>query len=515
MDTDGHLSRGRYAEFCSTNQRLAEGVLELVRSLGMKPVLYEDRARLSGRDCGPRFRVHFTATSQVFRLRRKADAWRDCAARRTATLHRRIVSVDPVASVPVRCIQVDSPSHLFLAGEAMVPTHNTYSAVNEIAKFAWENPGNASVNVSCWVAPTYNQAQKALNVFRTYFGDAIEGARLAQGQMQITWKNGSVTLFWSAERYDNLRGEGIKFMVIDEAAMVPKAAWTEVLRPMLTDTMGRAVLISTPRGKNWFYEMYQRGLDERHPDYESFSFPTWESPYIQQSEVDEARETLPEDVFAQEYAGAFLEEAAGVFHGIDRCVFGELEGHNVKHRYCLGWDIAKSQDFSVVTVMDIDHWFESEQRIAPHVASFQRFNSLRYDFQIDKVQATAWEYDAFVLFDSTGVGEPIYDEMVKRGIPCAPYSFNMRSKQALVQNLSLGIQTADLSFPDIPILRSELDAFRYEMSPSGNMIYGAPDGDHDDTVYSLALAYWAAQHPVWAKEIVVAEEYEEELISPI
>ncbi|HET6497080.1 MAG TPA: terminase family protein, partial [Thermoleophilia bacterium] len=287
----------------------------------------------------------------------------------------------------------------------------TYACINEVAKFAWEHPGNATEHVSWWVAPTYNQAAKALNVFLIFFKDAIASHRMAVGQMTITWKNGSVTCFQSSERYDNLRGEGVEFMVVDEAAMVPKAAWEKVLRPMLTETLGRAILISTPRGKNWFYLMYKRGLDEKWPDYESFSFPTSESPYIEQSEVDEAQLTLPEDVFAQEYLGAFLDEAAGVFHNVEGCVDGEFAEYDPLHRYVIGWDIAKSQDWSVVTVFDCDNYEpdpDGRDMIVPHVAHWERFNNLRYDVQIERVAGIAKKYGAYILLDSTGLGDPIY-----------------------------------------------------------------------------------------------------------
>jgi len=393
----------------------------------------------------------------------------------------------------------------------------TYACVNEVAKFAWEHPGNATQHVSWWVAPTYNQAAKALNVFVTYFGEAIASKRLAVGQMSITWKNGSVTAFQSAERYDNLRGEGVELMVVDEAAMVPRAAWEKVLRPMLSDTMGRALLISTPRGKNWFYALYQRGLDPGQSEYESFSFPTIESPYVPDSEVYEAQATLPPDVLAQEYLGEFLEEAAGVFHGIEQCIHGDLEEPDATHRYVIGWDIAKKQDFSVVTVMDTDATRVNDEGIelrTPHVCEWQRFNTLSYVAQADAVEKIVRHFGGYVLLDSTGLGDPIYDMLCARGVPCAPFVFTSRSKQQLIQNLQIAIQTRSISYPELTILLQELGAYQYTISSTGTMQYSAPEGDHDDAVVSLALAAWAAQHPMWNQEPRISM-LEEEVISPI
>ena len=388
----------------------------------------------------------------------------------------------------------------------------TVGCVNEVAKFAWENPGDETTNVSWWCAPTYNQSLKAMNLMANNFKDAIKNVRRAVGQMQIHWKNGSITAFQSTERYDNLRGEGVAFMVLDEAAMMPRAAWQEVLRPMLADTMGRCLMISTPRGKNWFYVMYQRGMDPDYPDYESFSFPTISSPYIPDSEVEEARQTLPEDVFAQEYGGMFLEEAAGVFHGVEGCIYGELEEPDRAHRYVHGWDIAKSRDWSVLTT--IDTMAEFDGHVRPHLCNFDRFNSLRYDIQVERVEAHWKRYGGYVLLDSTGLGDPVYDMLQRRGVPCAPYVFTSRSKEMLIQNLAIAIQTQDISYPEIPVLLQELGAFQYQMNDAGRMSYSAPEGDHDDCVISLSLAAWAAAHPIWQQEPIITYEYEEE-ISPI
>jgi hypothetical protein len=76
----------------------------------------------------------------------------------------------------------------------------------------------------------------------------------------------------SADNPDALRGEGLDFVVVDECAYVAEAAWQEALRPALSDRLGRAMFISTPAGRNWFWRHYQRGLEGG--DWQSWSFPT-------------------------------------------------------------------------------------------------------------------------------------------------------------------------------------------------------------------------------------------------
>lgn len=123
MDTDGYVSRRGQCEFTNTRIELAEAVYELVVSLGIVTTIREGAATLDGRVTGPKWRVCFTTGLPVFRLRRKLA--RQHARSQATKPHRKIVAVRRVEIVSTRCLTVDSPSHLFLAGRAMIPTHNT------------------------------------------------------------------------------------------------------------------------------------------------------------------------------------------------------------------------------------------------------------------------------------------------------------------------------------------------------------------------------------------------------
>lgn len=128
VDTDGYVSPEGCIEFCSTNRRLADGMQQLVRSLGAKASLREGRASVNGKDCGPKYRVGFYLADAA-RLPRKAVLCRD--NERTPS---RYLTATPVESVPTQCLQVDSPSRLFLAGEGMLVTHNSTVIVAFAAK---------------------------------------------------------------------------------------------------------------------------------------------------------------------------------------------------------------------------------------------------------------------------------------------------------------------------------------------------------------------------------------------
>jgi len=130
MDSDGTVDKptGR-CTFSNTNEHLARGVLELVRSLGWKPTIRKFNAKLRGVVISPTWDVDWTPSQEppVFRLQRKREyqGLRSGVKQTSHASWRMVEAVEPIPSVPVRCITVDSPSSLYLAGEAMVPTHNT------------------------------------------------------------------------------------------------------------------------------------------------------------------------------------------------------------------------------------------------------------------------------------------------------------------------------------------------------------------------------------------------------
>ncbi|WP_288337624.1 AAA family ATPase [uncultured Gordonia sp.] len=124
MDTDGTIDTNGLCEFTVCNERLARGFLEMVCTLGIKATIRESPAMLGGREVNRRWRIGFKTDLPVFRLTRKAQRLKPLPTNRAKL--RYITAVDPVESVPVRCIQVANPDGMFVAGEACIPTHNSF-----------------------------------------------------------------------------------------------------------------------------------------------------------------------------------------------------------------------------------------------------------------------------------------------------------------------------------------------------------------------------------------------------
>ncbi len=153
-----------------------------------------------------------------------------------------------------------------------------------------------------------------------------------------------------------------------------------------------------------------------------------------------------------------------------------------EHTYVIGVDLGKHQDFTVITVIDLYN---------NKVVHIDRFNELDWNMQKARITATAKRYNnARIILDSTGVGDPISDDLKRAGYVVDDFRYTNKSKQQLIEKLSIFIEQKMLNIPNNEMLLDELSAFGYSITDSGNMTYSAPEGAHDDMVNSLGLAVW-------------------------
>jgi PBSX family phage terminase large subunit len=195
-------------------------------------------------------------------------------------------------------------------------------------------------NKRVWaVAPTYELADKVFReVYETYvikFGaDAV--LKKSERERYIFFKNGSEFRAKSADNPDSLLGDGCDLVIFDECAKSVVRIWEKYLRPTLSDRQGRALFITTPEGTNWIYTLYMRGLDPNHKEWASFRFSTADNPHIKGEDIREAKQTLTDDHFGQEYEAKFTVFSGKVYKEFDITthVLESLNGHRfVKYLY--------------------------------------------------------------------------------------------------------------------------------------------------------------------------------------
>jgi phage FluMu gp28-like protein len=289
-------------------------------------------------------------------------------------------------------------------------------------------------------------------------------------KLKIYCPNEGSIEFFTGERLDNLRGRKFHLVIIDEAAFISdlEDGWSNSIRPTLTDYEGRAVFLSTPRGKNFFYSLFMK---QGENDWQSFKFSTYDNPHINPREIDDARIQLPEVVFNQEYLADPAENSANPFGNafIRRCI-KPLSAQTI---VCYGIDLAKSVDFTVIIGLDKEG----------NVAYFDRF---QLDWHNTKETIKRLP-PAPIIVDSTGVGDPILEDLLREGVNIEGLKFTSQSKQQLMEGLASAIQQAKIGFPE-GVIVDELDVFEYQFTANG-VRYSAPSGFHDDCVVSLALAW--------------------------
>jgi phage terminase large subunit len=190
----------------------------------------------------------------------------------------------------------------------------TYVSIREIARFARQP--NKKV---FYIAPSYRMAKQIVwDKLKYKLLDLNWVKRTNESDLSIELVNGSKIYLRGADNYDSLRGVGLDFVVFDEFAMIDEKAWTEVIRPTLSDTGGSALFISTPMGQgNWAYDLYQKQWED--PDnWQSFQYTSLDGGRIPEEEILQAQRDLDERTFRQEYLASFETYAGRIYYAFDR-----------------------------------------------------------------------------------------------------------------------------------------------------------------------------------------------------
>lgn len=162
-------------------------------------------------------------------------------------------------------------------------------------------------------------------------------------ELSIVLKNGATIELKGAENPDALRGVKLRGLVIDEIASVRNWdwLWSEVLRPTLTDYEAPSLFISTPKGFNHFYELYQQG--QADGQYKSWKFTSYDNPYIPSHEIDLAAEEVGKEIFAQEYLAEFTHFTGLIYKEFD----ADKHVHYFDHEFNQWGDYYFGLDFAV------------------------------------------------------------------------------------------------------------------------------------------------------------------------
>jgi hypothetical protein len=359
------------------------------------------------------------------------------------------------------------------------------SAYEILLKHAFQVPDG----VTWIVSPRYSQTMLMWKRVKGILPRELI-AETKEGERYIKLHNGHYIYAKSGDDPDALRGEGLDFVVIDEAAMIKPDVWFEALAPALMDRRGGAMLISTPKGLNHFYDLYQRGESEDYPEWESFHYTSFDNPYLSETEIKELAKDLPPQVYRQEIMAEFLEgvgEVFGEINWIEPTQLSEIPPLDPHSFYIAGLDLASVEDYTVHTIM---RYTDTGGKIVLEELFRDRFSGV-WESQLQRIARNQMMFGNPQCYtDVTGLGQPIVQRLRNEGIFATPVSINATSKSEIINNLSFIIEAGVLKLIRTKEAVDEFTKYSYSLTNTGFVKYSAPKGYHDDIVMAVALAAW-------------------------
>lgn len=359
--------------------------------------------------------------------------------------------------------------------------------LNYMVKEMWKRVGTYH-----YVFPEYNQGRKVL-----WDGIDRDGFRFMDHipqiirkdtnhtEMKITLKNGSVFQIVGSDKMDNIVGTNPIGIAFSEYPLQKTNVW-DYYRPILAENGGWAIFGFTPRGMNHGWKILQQARENRDSWF-SEVLTVDDTEVVPVDVLAQEKKEMPAALFRQEYYCEFIEGAGAFFRRVKDNV-RTAEGDHGGHIFQIGVDLAKYQDWTVITPFCLTCF----QALAQ-----DRFNQVDWNLQKSRIQTAAYKYNnARVIVDATGVGDPIAEDLMNAGIAVEPFKFTETSRRDLLNNLSVMLEQDKIKIPNDEGLTGELLSCVFTMTESGKLKVGVPEGLTDDRIMSLALSVWGATQPV-------------------
>jgi hypothetical protein len=354
-----------------------------------------------------------------------------------------------------------------------------------------------------WVAPTYRVVKRGYAEVLKQLPDGVldhdppPDTNFDAGRPVILrFKNGTRMEFYSAERPEGMLGAAVDFAVLDEAALMKSSIWNQIVSPTLIDHLGGALMISTPRGRNWFYEVWQKGQDVNQVDWDSWTFTTQDNPTLPEGEADRMAADMPRLEADQEIFAKWIAAGAQVFASalaenkvveskrvLDN---GLVEDVEVRGAVFLGVDLARTTDYTV---------FYGEMERNRRNCYFERMQAVSWSEQrrrikqaVRRLMRSGAEH-VTLMVDEGNAGSVIVEDLQEAGFDVVGVNFTTQ-KAPMVRLLANDLEEGKAFILDEGL--SEFENYSITMTEKGRITYSAPEGQHDDIVSSKMLAHWGA-----------------------
>ncbi len=388
----------------------------------------------------------------------------------------------------------------FTLTEAATKVGKTASHIIWLFEQALQCKPNQSV---WWVAPTVNQAKIAYDRMKVQISDR-NFFKSNETNRTITLVTGGIIEFRTAEKPDNLYGDDVYAFVFDEFTRAREAAW-HALRTTITSTGGSGKFIGNVKGRaNWGHKLAMKSKNGEDPNFAYFKITAYDAaaagmmtkdgrPFIE--EIEAAKRDLPESVFRELYLAEASEDGSNPF-GLKYIAAICYPALSKEPAVCHGIDVANKFDSTSIIGLD---------KLAT-MSYYRNFTRTGWPHTISTIKNLP---SIPASMDSTGVGDVVLAEVQQTNPQIEGYIFTQQSKQRLMEGLAVGIQSRKLLIADdgdvvngTGKLRHQLEQFEITYTRTG-VTYSAPEGEHDDDVCALALAWHKWQTSARTGEISV------------
>lgn len=339
------------------------------------------------------------------------------------------------------------------------------------------------------VSPYFNQGKKTMwqdpstSIFRWIPIEYLPHLHINNSECSITFPNGSVLQLVGADNLNALRGPKPYGVWVDEYPEIAKRHGNElreaVLEPSIRSSGGFIRYFGTPKGHTDMELLLDRATT--HKDWWGSVKTVEDTGLYSPEEIKEIeKDAINKDFFRQEYYVEVIAGASSVFKGWKQCIKGSLRAPEFGHSYICGIDLARTQDRTVILVID---------QHDNHVVYFESLEQTPWTQQKDRITTVIRKYNnAQTIVDATGVGDSFVEQLYMSGLPVSAFKISSNQvKRELIERTVMYLTNSYISMPQIDLLETELDSFEYQLTANGNVTYSAPEGMHDDGIIALAL----------------------------
>jgi len=328
--------------------------------------------------------------------------------------------------------------------------------------------------ITDWLVPLFNHPA-------FYKNEVKRIVRVGQGEIHVK----------TGHNPDALRGGGVDLLILDECAYLDANAWAKVGAPMLADTDGDAVFISTPKRRNWFFELFTHAQAPENTGWQAWHATTLQNPFLKPEALQRLMQDMTREDYQQEILAEFLEGQGAVFRHIDECATLQPKAP-YPGQFVFGVDWAMTNDSTVIIVLDK----QTRQMVV-----YDRFNGIDWALQRGRLMTLYQQWRPEVIIaEENSIGSPNIEALQREGLPVKPFMTTAASKPPLIESLVLAFERGEIVILNDTVLKGELMAFERKVGATGRSQYSAPEGMHDDMVIALALAWSACTAPVFQME---------------